>query len=392
MNHHPMLQAYFANKNYVALYAHSFFDHVAGRLAEIFTGVYLYSAGMPLHFVLLYWGMEFGLRGALAPLGPLLLSRIGLTKTILVSYVLFLAYFVIVGSAPFSLGIAFSSFIFHSFAKAMYCPCVDALHSVLVHDANRGRQNSLELVLTSVASLLAVGLGTLVLSYYSFFVMVAAVALLLTFALHSASRLSLPGQAPLRFRDSYNYLTSKPFRPYLIPLAAYSLVIIANIEVAPLFVFIRMGRIETFGAVLGATFAVQFFLTLLWGDSIDRWKSRKSASVASILQALGNIAYLFMGTNPVRAFVVNAYNSTVWNLVRNSFETRNQTEANRDSSPFLFMAGLQMALCFTEIVALVIFALIAFFDPELSFIVVFLASVIGLFVAERTLFGRAPKS
>lgn len=383
-----MWRDYFADKNYRVFYLHTFGDRVATKLTEIFTAVYFYSIGMPLHFIFLFWGLEFGLRGVLAPLGPKLFSKLGATKTIAISYVSLFIYFVMVGSAPFSLKLAFFAFVFHSLAKAIYYPCIDALHAVLVKDGERGRQNSLELALAVLAGLVAVGLGTLILSHYPFMVLAGVVAILLVLSGWAASRLSTYSQPGMSFQDSYTFLASKEFRPYIVPFAAYSLAIIANIFVAPLFIFIYIGEIETFGAVIAATLTVELLVIIVAGRAVDLWKRKHLASAIVALQSIGNIGFLFIGNNPLQAFFVNAYNSNVWNAMRNTFETRVQSEANRSRKAFLFMASTQMTLCFMEIIALVVFAFVAFLNPGIVFFCVFASSIVGLIIAERTFFGR----
>ena len=383
-----MWRSYFADRNYRIFYLHSFGDSIATRLTQIFTGVYLYSAGMPLHFIFLFWGFEFGLRGLLAPLGPALFSKIGLTKTIYLSYALLIVYFLLVGSAGFSLPIAFSAFIFHAFAKAIYYPCIDGLHALLIHENSRGRQSSVEIALMSLAGLIAVGLGTVVLTLYSFWVLACIVAVILLFAGSVVGRLDTRPQTPLRVYDSYAHFTSSSFRPYLLPLGAYSLAIIANIFAAPLFIFIGVGTLETFGLVIGAALLVELAVVLAAGAAVDKYQQSRVAPIVVGLQSLGNIAYLFLKGNPVHAFAVSAFNTNAWNALRNNFETRMQREAKQSGSALLFMAAGQMALCFAEVIALSIFALIAYWHQLAVFPIIFIASVIGLWIAERTLFGR----
>ena len=383
-----MWRSYFADRNYRVFYLHSFGDSIATRLTQIFTGAFLYSSGMPLHFIFLFLGLEFGLRGVLAPLGPALFSKIGLVKTVYLSYVLLIVYFILVGSAGVSLSVAFSAFIFHAFGRAIYYPCIDSLHALLVHEESRGRQNSIEIALMSLAGLVAVGLGTVVLTFYSFWMLAVIVAVILLITGGIVSWLDGVTPVPVRVKDSYTYLASQSFRPYLLPLGAYSLAIIANIFAAPLLIFISVGNIEVFGLVVGAALTVELLVVLAAGAVVDRYHHTRTAFIVVALQSIGNIGYLFLKGNPLQAFAINAFNTNAWNALRNNFETRVQREAKRSGSALLFMTAGQMTLCFVEVVALSAFALIAYWHQLAVFPVVFIASVVGLWIAERTLFGR----
>jgi MFS family permease len=384
-----MWRHYFTDRNYFAFYLHSFGDTVGSTLASVFTGAFFYSVGMPLYLILLFFGFEFGLRGALAPLGPTFFSRFGITKTICISYGFFIIYFIVVGIAPFSLAVAFFAFIFQSISRAIYYPCVDALHSVLVHEESRGRQYSLENALSLIAGLVAVALGTLALSHYSFWFLAGGAALSLAIAAYGASLFRNISQGTsIKFQDSYRYLFSEEYRPYAFPVAGYALAIIANIIIAPLFVFIRVGTFETFGIIIGLSIAIQMFIFGIVGAVVDR-RNPKTSSWVTGLQALGNLAYPFMGTNPVAVFFVNAYNTNSWNALRNTYEPHLQRDAKRSGSPFLFMSSVQMNLCFMEIIALSLFALVAFLWGATAFAIIFGASIVGLWVAQWYLFGKS---
>lgn len=378
INATPMWQAYFSSKNYRVFYLHSFGSAVAVRLAEIFTGVYFYTLGMPLHFILLFWALEFGLRGALCPLGPMLFSRLGSTRTVTFAYSAFLVYFLMVAATPFSMTVGFLAFALHSLAMSVYYPCLDGLHALLVEEETRGRQNSCELIVDSLAGLVAVAVGSLVLSRYPFYVLAVMVALLLALSALAVSRLEAVRQERMEFRDSYRHLASAQFRPFLSSWAAYALAVIANIMVVPLFIFIRVGKIETFGIVIAAALFVEIIVLALAGQAVDKWKRAGVLKSVLGLQAIGNIAYLFLGQSPVAAFGLSAYNTNAWNAVRNNLETGIQRIMSRNARPFVFAAAVQMALCFTEVVALSIFALVAWWDSRAAFVLIFAASAAAL--------------
>lgn len=378
-----MFTGYFRDKNYTLLYLHVFGDKIGNKLLEIFTGVLFYYLGMPLPFILLFFGLEFGLRGAVAPLAPVLALRVGIKKAITLSYAFLFIFFVFVGLAHVSLILGFLSFIFQSLSRGIYYPCVDTLHSVLIKDGTRAKQNTLEMAWTAFAGLIAVGIGSSVLANAFIFALlaIAAVLALAIVPLYFMDALDV-GFMP-RFFDVYRHLASKAWRENLLPLGAQSFAIIANVIVVPLFIFILVRTPQSFSFVIFAGLLLQIGLTLLYGALVDRHGHRKTLAGASVLQGAGNAGYLFVTQHVSVLPLLNGFNNTAWDMFTSNFDTRLQQKAEKSGNPLLFNTLIQMTLCFVEIIALTLFALIAWQWGNAVFAVIFLASIAGLYFATR---------
>jgi len=61
----------------MALYATVLLNKLGDAVFSFFVAAYLYSIGIPLAGVILFFGCEFGLRGILSPLGAMAVARFG---------------------------------------------------------------------------------------------------------------------------------------------------------------------------------------------------------------------------------------------------------------------------------------------------------------------------
>lgn len=375
---------YFQDRNYLCLYAHVFADKIGNRLVEIFTGAFFYSLGMPLPFVLLFFGFEFGLRGAVAPIAPILVSKIGVKKAVATAYFFLVLFFIFVGLTEVSLVLGFLSFIFHSVSRGIYYPCVDTLHSALVHDESRGRQNTLEKLLAAIAGLLAVGIGASILANaFTVAIFLLSLVLLLSlvplFFIDALKMVSNPS-----FLESYRYLFSLEFRENIVPLGAESLAIIANILVAPLYIFFLVQQeFSPFSAVIFIGILLQMALTLVYGVWLDRAGHQKTLVWASFLQAVGNIGYILATRVVMPLPLLTAFNNTAWDMYTSNYNTRVQQKASKAKESLIFNTAVQMTLCFVEVIALTFFALIAWMLGTVVFPLIFLFSIVGLYVSTR---------
>lgn len=375
---------YFLNKNYAFLYLHVFGEKIGNRLLELFTGAVFYSLGMPLPFIFLFFGLEFGLRGALAPLAPLLATRIGTRYSMTLSYAFLVIFFTLVYLAHFSLILGFFSFVFQAISRAIYYPCLDTLHSVLVKDESRGRQYTLEIVLTLIAGLIAIAIGASAL-LHAFTLAAIGVALVLLLAIVPLFFLEQPDlSSNLTFTDAYRHLTSPAWRENLLPLGAESLAIIANVIIAPVFIYTLVKTPSTFSAVLIIGLAIESVSVLIYGAWLDKRGHKVTLWYASTFQSLGNIGYIFAPVVISWLPFLNGANNIAWDMFSSNYNTRIQQKAAKRSAPLLFNTASQMTLCFVEVVALCIFAIIAWiWSGFIAFIAVFLVSLVSLFMATK---------
>ena len=112
--------SYFTDKNYSLIYTHHFFRSMSSAAMYIFTGAYFLKLGMPLHFVLLFYGLEFGMRGILCPFGIAFLNKVGLVKAQLVSAIFLFLFFVGLSFSNQNLVIGFFSLFLAAISNAIH--------------------------------------------------------------------------------------------------------------------------------------------------------------------------------------------------------------------------------------------------------------------------------
>jgi len=372
---------YFPNRNYTSIYLFSIADGLADKFIEIFSGAFLYSLGMPLPLVLLYYGLEFGIMGAFTPLGPMLVARWGVIKSFTLSYVFMILYFASLVLATKSLWIGFFGFIFYGLARAINHPSIDGLRSALVSNTDRGKQYSLETVLKALAAIAAAALGVLLGSHIGIVAIIFILSCVMAVSSFSILR-EFPRPQQVTFAEPYKYLFSNSYRENLLPIAGQALAIIAIGNIAPLLIFLVVGNFKILGLVVALSVVLDMLVVIFYGRAIDKSLDKKSSATAG-LQGLGMLGYIFLVKSPISAFIINSYNRISWNIYNSSYSTRLDRKGLKTSQPFMFGAAHEMNLCFVEVVVLSLFAYIAYLFGKNIFAIVFLSSIIGLYLYTR---------
>jgi len=160
-------ESYFADKNYGLIYAHHFLRNIANAAMYIFTGAYFLKLGMPLHFVLLFYGLEFGVRGFLCPFGLSFLNKVGIIKAQITVAIFLILFFVGISFSDQNLWIGFCSLFLAAISGAIYYPFMDVFEAIYIKDNyNRTKQLSMSLISGSLGRVVgAAGVGFLLSSY-----------------------------------------------------------------------------------------------------------------------------------------------------------------------------------------------------------------------------------
>lgn len=374
-----MFNNYFPNRNYTAIYFNRIGDEFANVVVNIFTGVFFYTLGMPLHFILLYFGLNFLIMGLFSPLGPVLASKQGILKALMISYVLFFTHFVLVSQAEKSLIVGFFSFFFYGLSRSIYYPVIDGLRSTLIKEGTRGKQISLEVIFVSLASLAAVGIGTYILNSFSYLHLIFIIAFVLIIALIPLCFLQPFTIPPANFSDPYNYFVSKKYRENLIPLGVFAFPIIAMI-VLPLFIFMLVGELKLFGIIIFFSILAETIITLIFGMVIDKKGYDKTQKFAASAHSITLTLFILFAKSPLSVFFFNTINKIAWNMIFSAYGSRLYRKAKKTKIPFIIGSCIQLSLCSVEIVALSSFALFAFFFGKLVFIVIVFFAIMGLFL------------
>lgn len=373
--------AYFSSPAYNALYATVLLNKLGDSVFSFFVAGYLYSIGIPLAGVLLFFGFEFGLRGLLSPLGAMSVSRFGVGNTLLVAGGFSAGFFVALSAASNDPIAAFACFILYSLSRAVYHPCKHALNATLVDNAHRGRQHTLELVVTSVGGAIGAVLAGTVIERSSFQV---AALLAAGFSLTSA----LPFFWLLRdrkdaatahpsFLEPYRFLASAEFRPNLLPFFAESATIIVRVVAAPLFLYLTIKHFDTVGLVVGLALTVETLITLWHGRHIDHAGNQSAITRASWLLSVAHVAYAVIARGSVTAFFCQLMLQTSNNMFASAWNTAIHRKISASSKPLVYAAAKELWLCLSELVQLSAFAALAWAAGETALYVMFIAGAVG---------------
>lgn len=350
-------------------------------MLEFLSAIILYQVGMPIHFILLFFALKYGLMGVLSPLSLVLTSRIGLNKTILASSVCY-----VVGAALLVLGdysnpaLLFSSFIFFALKGAMYHPLISGVISMYVENHNRGKFNSLNTILKIIAIFISVGIGSVLLIahlyiYILFTITFFLVISLLTYVFFLEKK-EINGRHT--FKSIYAYLFSKAFRENIVPFSFQSFLVIERIFI-PLFIFLYFGSLEIAAFIILFSVFIEIIIQFKFGKYIDAF-SKKSFASASALKSFNSILFISSYVSVNMLYVGQIYNRIAENMFAISFGTTFQTKAKKIDDPILFTTAKEMSLCFAELFFLLILFGIGYFIQERIFIVLFISSFVSVWI------------
>jgi len=378
------------NRNYLVFYLNTIWDKIASSLMNIFTWVFFYSMWMPIHFILLFYWLEFWLRWVFSPLGSILPTKIWVKLSLLISYLILIPYFTLVSFAETNLYLAFFAFIFQSAARWIFYPCTAYLKTILVEEKHRWRQRSIEQVIATLSTIIWISLWTFVLANYSYSVLAIIVWIIIfltwnTFFLLKISK-DKPKEENNKYIDNYKFLSSEEFRPNLLALTGQSLTIISTI-LLPLFIYIIIWDIKTFWIILWASLIIEMLFTYFFWKKLDKNLHSESISLSSKALTISNLLSLslFIIKSPYYIIFLNLYNKISWNIFATSVNTWFHKIAKKSSNPMKFSSWVQMTLCFTEVIFLSIFALIAYFIWVKIFIIMLLWWILWTFLVRKYL-------
>lgn len=375
---------YFSDRRYVLLYIHYFFFQTAVAAAYVFTGAYFLQLGMPLPIVLLFYGLEFGLRGLLCPFGLAFLNRVGIVKALFTAAALVVVFMCGVSLANHSLYIGFFSLIIYAIGNATFYPFYDVLEALYVdHDHHRGRQITLSQVSKSLGRALGTGTAGFLLYHYGFPALVGLVSVTLFFAmlpflkLHQVTRY-LSNVSP---RQVYHFvLRSSEFAPFRKGFLGFQFMIVVNAVMIPVYIYTIVGRVDNLGYLIAAAMLVEQIISLIIGHYIDRSGSAKTLKHVFPWHAATMITYILFAKTPLTIFATETCNRILFNACANAIFSGMHIKARKrfPERILMFGAGSQMTLCLNELVVLSFYALLACFIGINVFYVSCIGGVIGL--------------
>ena len=368
------MKEYFYKKEYKYMYLSIFFYNFANALSETFGTVMLYKAGLPIHLILLIYGIRFLIMGLITPLFVTISNKIGIAKCILISnlFNIIYAYFLLVNQ---NLSANLVIFVIAMGLNGLSNPSSDALSSKYVETEHRGRFNSLY----SISKILGVVLASCLVAWgvISNNTLVLFVILTVFFLLQYLAILKIdykPEKKSSVFKASMKYLIHSKSK-YKIIYALRTNHIIER-QFLPLYLYLILKDFKAFSVVTIVSLLFQVITIIFIGKYTDK-NVKKSNNLVTLIKTSITLIYLF-----VKDKFIISLNKTISDNVSKVYETSIQTsiqniiKESKEDNDLLSSVG-QMSLCFTEVIVFFILAILSSFIGVKVFMVIFVLSIIS---------------
>ena len=368
------MKEYFYKKEYKYIYLSSILYDFGTALIEIFGTVMLYRAGISIWFILLIYGLRFGIAGLVSPLFITISAKLGIAKCMLISNIFRAigAYMMLNGGVLYNNIVIF--IIVMGFMGISY-PFWDSVPSKYIDKQHIGRYNSFIMICKIIAHALASGLVALEVITNNTIVLFSMVVI--AFLLQYLVILKFdykPEKKTNTFTASIRYLMQIKNKYKII----YALKANQTIEklFVPLYLYIFLQNLTQFSIVIEISLLFQIIAIILIGKYIDK-NIIKSNNLVTTIKIIITGIFLF-GKNKT---VISA-NKILSDNFEKAYETSIQTsiqniiKESKEDNDLLSSVG-QMSLCFTKVIMYAILSIISKFIGEKVFIVIFILSILS---------------
>ncbi len=365
---------------YVLLYLDKFCYSIGNALIDIFGTVMLYKNGMPIYMILLIYGFRFGIMGLCSPLFITVSKKFGIAMCVLIANILR-----IIGSYMILAGANNNIILFilvMSLPGALSNQLSDALSCKYIRTEHRGRFNGgigVTKILGNAIASLIVTHGVVANNNNLIFGIVSLFFFLdFIFTLMVNYKPKVKNKNSLKATINYILHTKSPLK------TIYSLRTFHIIErlFLPLYIYIALEDFKLFSTVIIVSLVIQIIPIIIIGKTTDK-NMNKTNNVVSIFKIIVLSIFIFAKNK-----VVISIDKTVNDNLSKAYDTNTQTliqniTKNENEDKTLLSTIGQMTLCFTEIIVLIIFALIATILDVEVFKVLFICSIIATILINR---------
>lgn len=366
------VRKYFYKKEYIYLYLSKFCYSLANSFIDIFGVVMLYKNGMPLHQILLLYGIRFGIMGILSPLFITISSRFGIAMCSLIANILRVVSTYIILNGDYS-NITFFIFAM-SLPGALSNPIEDSVSNKYVESKYRGRYNSFRNISRILGATLAsclVGYGVLSQNNNILFIIITI------FFILDYIFTKLVDYKPIKnnknvLKETLRYII-KSRNNYKIIYSLRTFHIIERLFV-PLYIFLVLKDFKNFTFVMIASLSLQIVTVFIIGKYTDK-NIVKSNTLVSFIRMVITSLYLILNSK-----LLISINKTISDNFEKVYETSIQTSIqniikNSNEDYNLLSTVGQMSLCFTEVIIFTILSILSIFIEEKIFYIIFILSI-----------------
>lgn len=380
------MKQYFNNKNYRMLYYDSFFKTFANGIYSVFTPVILYKSGVSITMIIFIYMIQFLTMGLFTPLAGTLSKKIGLANTKLLSYILkSISMFLVLNvekNIIHYLGIA----IIYGFSGAANNPLNTYIPSKIVKENFRGRFNSFTYILRCFSSIIGYILAGIFLikdNNLAIIILVTFSYLIAYLALLNLDKSNLSYEIKSSFKESYKYLFNKNENKSLKKVSGLrSFIILERLIAVPLYLYISIIDLKTFTSLYVISTIIELLSLFISGNTFDKDKQR-TFNIISIIKGLITAIFIFAKNTYILMINQSLY-KLVDNVYDSSYSALSQSKVETDKKDTMLLSMIhEMCLCFYEFIVLFILMLISLINVNFTFKVMFIGSIIILFITAR---------
>ncbi len=380
------MKQYFNNKNYRMLYYDSFFKTFANGIYSVFTPVILYKSGVSITMIIFIYMIQFLTMGLFTPLAGTLSKKIGLANTKLLSYILKSISMFLVLNVEKNIIHYLEIAIIYGFSGAANNPLNTYIPSKIVKENFRGRFNSFAYILRCFSSIIGYILAGIFLikdNNLAIIILVTFSYLIAYLSLLNLDKSNLSYEIKSSFKESYKYLFNKNENKSLKKVSGLrSFIILERLIAVPLYLYISIMDLKTFTSLYVISTIIELLSLFISGNTFDKDKQR-TFNIISIIKGLITAIFLFAKNTYILMINQSLY-KLVDNVYDSSYSTLSQSKVETDKKDTMLLSMIhEMCLCFYEFIVLLILMLISLINVNFTFKVMFIGSIIILFINAR---------
>lgn len=380
------MKQYFNNKNYRMLYYDSFFKTFANGIYSVFTPVILYKSGVSITMIIFIYMIQFLTMGLFTPLAGTLSKKIGVANTKLLSYILKSISMFLVLNVEKTIIHYLAIAIIYGFSGAANNPLNTYIPSKIVKENFRGRFNSFTYILRCFSSIIGYILAGIFLikdNNLAIIILVTFSYLIAYLALLNLDKSNLSYEIKSSFKESYKYLFNKNENKSLKKVSGLrSFIILERLIAVPLYLYISIMDLKTFTSLYVISTIIELLSLFISGNTFDKDKQR-TFNIISIIKGLITAIFIFAKNTYILMINQSLY-KLVDNVYDSSYSALSQSKVETDKKDTMLLSMIhEMCLCFYEFIVLLILMLISLINVNFTFKVMFIGSIIILFINAR---------
>ena len=273
----------------------------ANSMVEIFIPLYLLEKGYQLSMIILFYAISQASRFLFLPLGASFSSSFGAKKALSASFVLSIAFYLLLRGIDYSPIVFYiSAFFFGMIMAFLYLPFL-VHQSKISPNNNRGRTISKISIYSALASAAGPLIGGLIISSFGFkFVFLIAILSILPAIL---ILLSTPEISKIRKINFHSIFISKISRD-LVANGFYNYQSFSFMAICPIFIFSVLGEYEAMGSIQTASLAISVLAFYIAGKFADKFDRNKLLFISSLTKTFADLLFVFVNST-WRVFLFN---------------------------------------------------------------------------------------